>query len=324
MQESQSPDITCVDLFCGAGGIRLAANRAGLRCVFSSEIDEDACNTYEANFGERPAGDITRIPVTDIPPHDLLCAGFPCQDFSLAGSGYGLNGERGRLFGEIVRILSHHRPPAVFLENVPGFRQRNGGLNYRIAMSILTSLNYDMHCAVLRSDHHGCPTVRTRLYMVGFLNAVHEFRFPRPSFTRSSVRDVLLPDREAERHEVRGHVLVPTTTKSNRRSGRGLVAVGRMDGRRFQGYRVYPVDGPAATQSARGGGLGASSALYQVGDRVRRLAPRESARIMGFPDTFVFCGPETEQRRQIGNSVCVTVVEAILRELVRTLRQFAG
>ena len=173
-------DFKFIDLFAGIGGIRLGFESVGGHCVFSSEFDEDACKTYEANFHEHPAGDITKIDAKDIPDFDILLGGFPCQAFSIIGKKEGFANETcGTLFFEIERILKEKRPKAFLLENVKNLKSHDDGNTYKVIKSHLLNLGYNVYESVLNSLDYGVPQKRERIFIVGFLNNVR-FSFPQP------------------------------------------------------------------------------------------------------------------------------------------------
>ena len=182
---------TGIDLFCGIGGFRLAMQDNDVKCVFSSDIDNFAQQTYNANFGEIPAGDITKIEAEDIPHFDILTAGFPCQPFSYAGLCEGFKDQtRGTLFFDICRILSHHKPKMFFLENVKGLVSHKGGKTLEVILKNLRGLGYDVHWSVLSSLDYGLPQKRERWYCVGFNKKV-DFKFPDKIESNPILRDIV-------------------------------------------------------------------------------------------------------------------------------------
>ena len=185
-----------IDLFAGIGGIRLGFESVGGHCVFSSEFDEDACKTYEANFGEHPSGDITKIEATDIPDFDILLGGFPCQAFSIIGKKEGFANETcGTLFFEIERILKEKRPPAFMLENVRNLVAHDKGNTFHVIKSHLEALGYHVYAKVLNALDYGVPQKRERIFIVGFLDDVL-FDFPDPvsEEKRKKLSDILETD----------------------------------------------------------------------------------------------------------------------------------
>jgi DNA (cytosine-5)-methyltransferase 1 len=329
MQTTTGCGFTFLDTFAGIGGFRLALESLGGKCVLSSEIDPTACVTYEANFGERPSGDIRRIMDGDVPDHDILCGGFCCQTFSLAGKKTGFSDEtRGTLFFEIARIAAAKRPAAVFLENVPHLLRHDGGNTFAVIRRTLEGIGYVVHYAVLDAGMYGIPTARKRTFIVAIRahsGAAGRFRFPEPMLTPVRLADVLLPDSETNKYVVRNHPIHIDGDALARATGSAplrTVPVGQVgDGKPRQGYRVYSPQGLAVTFLRRGGGVGAQTGLYYVNGRVRRLHPKEMARCMGFPDEFVIpaCVSYEHVRRQFGNSVVVPLVRLIGERILAAL-----
>ena len=180
-----------IDLFAGIGGMRIPFEEMGGKCVFSSEWDKFSQKTYEINFNEKPHGDITKINVQDIPEHDLLVGGFPCQAFSQAGLKKGFKDTRGTMFFEIARILKNHKPKAVLLENVKGLRSHDKGKTFKAIIKILNELGYQtLETTVLNAKNFGLPQNRERIFIVGFLNFFN-FQFPKPPMNITKVKDIL-------------------------------------------------------------------------------------------------------------------------------------
>lgn len=189
-------NFTFIDLFAGIGGIRLGFESVGGKCIFSSEFDEDACKTYEANFGEHPAGDITKIDASSIPDFDILLGGFPCQAFSIIGKKEGFANETcGTLFFDIERILKEKMPKAFMLENVRNLTAHDGGNTFRVITTHLQALGYHVYSKVLNALDYGVPQKRERIIIVGFLdNVPFEFPAPVPQASRKSLTDILETD----------------------------------------------------------------------------------------------------------------------------------
>ena len=160
--------ISCIDLFAGIGGFRIAFENAGAKCVFTSEWDKYAAITYKANFGDVPAGDITKIKAEDIPHHNILCGGFPCQAFSISGKMNGFNDTRGTLFFDVARIADYHKPEVLFLENVKNLVKHDDGKTLQTILRVLDEINYDVYHAVLNASLYGAPQARERVYFVCF------------------------------------------------------------------------------------------------------------------------------------------------------------
>lgn len=318
------------DIFAGLGGFRLALEGLGGKCVLSSEIDPKARLTYHANYGDWPSGDVRAIRAEDVPEHDILCGGFPCQSFSIAGGKLGFQDEsRGTLFFEIVRLLKGRMPAAAFLENVRHLESHDGGLTFAVIRRTLEGLGYRVFSAVLNASLYGAPTARKRIYIVAFRSdlGIERFAFPSPTHEPVRLADVLMPDLETGKYVVSNHPIHIDREAIAAADGRVVlrtVRVGRVGERRpaKQGYRVYSPMGHAVTFLCRGGGIGAQTGLYLVNGRVRRLAPREMARAMGFPDSFVIpsCLSYEHARRQFGNSVVVPLVRLIAERIIQALR----
>jgi DNA (cytosine-5)-methyltransferase 1 len=299
-----------IDLFAGIGGFRVAFERVGGRCVFSSEWDEAARTTYEANFGERPHGDITRIPPDEIPDHDVLCAGFPCQPFSIIGDRKGFGDTRGTLFFTIEEILRVRRPSAILLENVRQFRTHDGGRTYRTVIDRLARLGYFTHTAILNALHYGVPQLRQRTFIAGF-RADLAFQFPAPLPEIPDLGRFLEDDAQVD----------PKLFAS------GPIRMKRLERLREQGVTPFY---PSIWHENKGGFIGLlpfSCALrhnashnYMLVNGRRRPSGRECLRLQGFPDDFRIVVPHRAIRAQAGNSVAVPCVEAIARQMLATLR----
>jgi DNA (cytosine-5)-methyltransferase 1 len=314
MRNNSRSTFTFIDLFAGIGGMRLALTRAGGRCVFSSEIDRFAAETYECNFGTRPAGDIREITADLIPEHDCLVAGFPCQPFSHAGLKRGFDDTRGTLFFEIQRVLEHHRPRILLLENVKGFVGHDQGRTYSTVKQVLEQIGYRVHSKVLNASDFGLPQNRERIFIVGLRDDVlgdHEFSFPAPPRTITRLGDILERGRLPDRYYISDKLWRSHKKRliEHRRKGNGF------------GYRIFTRDSTrTSTLSARYYKDG-SEILIETTRNPRRLTPREAARLQGFPDDFVIPVSDTQAYKQFGNSVAIPVVEAIAHDLAKALNK---
>ncbi len=311
----ENPRFTFIDLFAGIGGLRIAFESEGGECVFSSEWNEEAQKTYLANFGETPGGDIREIRAQEIPAHDILVAGFPCQPFSIAGVSkknslgreHGFKDEaQGALFFEIVRILAHHAPRAFVLENVKNLRSHDAGRTYAIIIKKLQELGYHIFDKVLDARAH-VPQHRERIFIVG----LREFKgFDFPSFSEDGPRlNAVLEDRVPDKYLLTEHLwkYLQEYAAKHRAKGNGF------------GCTVTRKDGVARTLSARYYKDG-SEILVETGRAVpRRLTPRECARLMGFPDDFKIVCSDTQAYKQFGNAVVVPVAREVARCLIFTL-----
>lgn len=307
-----------IDLFAGIGGFHYAMSSFGANCAFASEIDKKAADNYYINHGIRPFGDITKIRVEDIPSHNILCAGFPCQSFSISGKQKGFNDIRGTLFFDIVRIADHHKPEILFLENVKNFERHDNGRTLSIVNDTLRLIGYKVYSKVLNASDFGLPQNRERIYIIAFRNDIDSkcFKFPIVNII-SSLYDILdtnpLDGKIIDRNDIKfykdfqplknlfGDVELP-----NKPIQIGIVNKGG------QGERIYDPWGHSITLSANGGGVGAKTGLYRINDTIRKLSPKECARLQGFPETHKISDTITESYRQFGNSVPINVLQYII------------
>lgn len=308
-----------IDLFAGIGGFRLALESMGAHCVFSSEWDDAAQETYSANFGDVPAGDITKIDEKTIPEHDILCAGFPCQPFSISGKQRGFDDSRGTLFFDVARITKEKKPKVVFMENVKNFESHDNGNTLAVVKATMEEIGYDFNYLVLNSADFGVPQKRERIYMVCFrkdLN-VGSFSFPKPIKLEKHVVDLLEPDEcvpaKLYKCKYEYQILKEDNVYSNKPIRLGDVNKGG------QGDRIYSTKGIAITLSAQGGGTFCKTGGYLINGKARKLTVRECARMMGFPDTYIPSRKEGQAYKQFGNSVVVDVLQYILLEIEKSL-----
>ncbi|MBN2824079.1 MAG: DNA (cytosine-5-)-methyltransferase [Campylobacterales bacterium] len=314
-----------IDLFAGIGGFHQAMSQFGAECVFASEWDKNASQTYAENYGIKPYGDITQIEAHEIPVHDMLCGGFPCQAFSISGKQKGFEDTRGTLFFDIARIVEHHRPKVLLLENVRNFEKHDGGKTLQTVVGTLKELGYNVSYQVLNASHFGLPQNRERIFIVGFredLNIQH-FEFPKPTHKQVSLLDIL-EDNPIEAKIIERDDIVFTREfkpKPNLFGELDLpnrpIQIGYLN-KGGQGERIYSPYGHAITLSAYGGGAGAKTGLYHIDGKVRKLSLRECARVQGFPDSFKIVSSHTQSYKQFGNSVAVNVLKAIIQEIYAT------
>lgn len=314
-------NFTFIDLFAGIGGIRLAFESVGGHCVFSSEIDESACDTYEKNFGERPAGDITKISAADIPNFDILCAGFPCQPFSIAGvskknslgraTGFE-DKTQGNLFFEIVRVLKLKRPKAFLLENVKNLKSHDGGKTWQVILNTLMELDYRIFSAVLDGKIF-VPQHRERTFIVGFDGERYkkfinfDFDFKNPEKV-PALKDIL--ENEVDKKYTLSDKLwnyLQAYAEKHKAKGNGF------------GFGLPDLNGISRTLSARYYKDGSEILIKQENKNPRRLTPRECARLQGFPETFKIVVSDNKAYKQFGNSVVVPLVSAIAENIFSTL-----
>lgn len=311
-----------IDLFAGIGGFRLAFESFGAKCIFSSEWDKDCQEVYFANFGEKPYGDITKISESEIPNHDILCAGFPCQAFSISGKQMGFKDTRGTLFFEIARIAKYHLPKLLFLENVKNFERHDKGNTLKVVIDTLNEINYDVFYKVLNASFFGVPQKRERIYILAFRKdlKVKSFDFPVNINKSTKLIDFCLPDQFTNKYiikrkdiKLKERVKIDVDIFGN--YPQKPIRIGTVN-KGGQGERIYHKCGHAITLSAYGGGVGAKTGLYMINGKIRRLAPRECARISGFPDTFKLHPSDNVNYRLFGNTVVVNVLQSIIKKLL--------
>jgi len=310
-------ELRFIDLFCGIGGFRMAFERAGCRCVFSCDRDKFARKTYAANFGEEPAGDITQIDAADIPDHDILCAGFPCQPFSIAGVSKKLSlgrqhgfacPDQGNMFFEIVRVLREKRPAAFVLENVKNLKGHDKCRTFDIIRNTLVGLGYYIQYKVIDSSPV-VPQKRKRIFIVGFCKW-YWCLFDFPEITGSypklgSILEQNVPDKYTLSDNLWQTLLKHAERHKNKGNGFG--------------FGLFTENDTSRTLTSRYCNDGSEILISQEGRNPRRLTPRECARLMGFPDSFVIPVSDTQAYKQFGNSVVVPVVERIAKAVVETL-----
>ena len=298
-----------IDLFAGIGGMRLAFEKAGGECVFSSEWDKDSQRTYAANFGETPAGDITKIEATEIPKFDVLLAGFPCQPFSSIGKRAGFKHKtQGTLFYDVLRIIEAKRPSAFLLENVKGLVSHDKGKTLEVILRSLEEQGYAVHYKILDSADYGLPQVRKRIYIVGFnkrkVKNCQEFSWPKPKRNKVGIGSFVekgITDRSISKHVQNSYIFKlddgrpEIIDKNSDFPVKTLVAsyhkIQRLTG-------TFVSDGPTG---------------------LRLLTANECKAIMGFPKSFKIPVSRTQLYRQFGNSVAVPVVSLVAKQMILTL-----
>ena len=317
--------IKFIDLFCGIGGIRLGLDSQGFECVFSSDINTECQRPYKTNFSEEPFGDITKIDEKSIPDHDILCAGFPCQPFSISGKQKGFDDTRGTLFFDICRIINEKKPSVVFLENVKHMVHHNGGRTLQTILDKLEDLGYEVSWRVLNGVDFGVPQNRERIIIIGSLNGKFDFNKIK-TVPRGRLLDFLDKEGEFEYLDPVDYTLIE---KPKQQPGSGLMFAGyrnksiRKVGVRpgtehlsrvhKQPNRIYSVMGVHPTLPSQ-----ESSGRFFIltsDNRVRKLTINECWRIMGFPATYIKVSSVGEQYKQLGNSVCVPMITAVAEEI---------
>lgn len=312
-----------IDLFAGIGGFRIALESFGAKCVYSNEYDKYAKETYQMNFGEIPDDDIRYVDEKDIPDHDILCAGFPCQPFSVSGKQLGFCDERGTLFFDVARIIREKRPMVVLLENVKNFATHDGGKTLDIVKNTIIDLGYSFQYSILNPVDYGIPQKRERIYMVCFRNDIarKKFTFPKPFKLNRFVEDFLLDDDKVKNLIINREDLVLNEKANLNFNSVSTIRVGTV-GKGGQGERIYSPKGIAITLSAYGGGIFSKTGGYLINNKTRKLHPRECARIMGFPDNFKLNSNTSQAYKQLGNSVVIDVLQYIIMQIGDSLNKY--
>lgn len=297
-----------IDLFAGIGGIRLAFEDLHTECVFSSEWDKFAQKTYEANFGEVPEGDITEIDEKDIPQHDILLGGFPCQPFSKIGKREGFkNATQGTLFFDIVRILEHHKPKAFLLENVTGILSDDNGKTIQVIMGALDELGYDVDYQILNAADFGLAQNRRRVFFVGFLKELNiKFEYPTGNSEKKvPISDIL--EKEIDGYEISEHLQKSYLFKKDDGKPQIVDADSNIQVNTLVAsyHKIQRVTGTFVKDGKTG---------------LRLLSKNECLKLQGFPLDFDIPVSRTQMYRQLGNSVSVPVVRAIADNIKKALR----
>ena len=322
-----------LELCAGIGGFRQALENLGCECVGYSEIDKHAIKLYSAWYNDEcNFGDITKIEAEKLPDFELLVGGFPCQAFSVAGKRGGFNDTRGTIFFDFARIMKAKKPKFAIFENVKGLLSHDGGKTYETMLRTLDELGYDAQWGILNTKFHGLPQNRERVYIVANLRerSSTKILFERGNDSADKMERTengiigQFYNRKGKTHQDLGVIsseghspaLLATTHKNPR-----IVKIGDIDGLNTQYSRVYDSEGVSTTINAQGGGLGAKTGLYNAGDKVRRLTPKECFRLQGFKDEMVELGyklgiSDTQLYKMAGNAVSVPVVEWVAQRVL--------
>lgn len=319
-----------IDLFAGIGGFRLALQNLGGKCVFTSEWDKEAQKTYRANFGEVPFGDITKEHIKNFIPDnfDMLCAGFPCQAFSIAGKRGGFDDTRGTLFFDVAEIIKRKKPKAIFLENVKGLRSHDKGKTLETILNVLRNdLGYYVpEPQVINAKEFGVPQNRERIYIVGFRNdtGITSFQYPSPLKKKIKFADIKEKKVPPTKYFLSTQYVQTLVNHKARHEGKG----------NGFGYEIIPDDGIANAIVV--GGMGRERNLvydHRITDYtptthikgevnregIRKMTPREWARLQGFPDKYVIPVADASAYKQFGNSVAVPAIEATANNILKLI-----
>jgi DNA (cytosine-5)-methyltransferase 1 len=311
-----------IDLFAGIGGFHYALSSYGAKCVFASEWDIHASSVYENNFGLKPHGDITKVDEKQIPSHNILCGGFPCQAFSIAGKQKGFDDTRGTLFFDILRIAKYHNPEILFLENVKNLAKHEDGRTISVILKKLDEIGYNVFYKILNTSNFGLPQNRERVYFVCFRKdlKINKFDFPTPIKQHISLNTLLEEFVQDEYYIYRDDIIFTKSIHINKDIfGESALInkplqIGYVN-KGGQGERIYHTEGHAITLSAYGGGAGAKTGIYLHNNKIRKLMPRECARAQGFPEEFIIHPNKNQAYKQFGNSVSINVLQSILKEI---------
>lgn len=316
-------NFTFIDLFAGIGGMRLAFEEAGGECVYSNEWNKFSQQTYMANFGDMPDGDITQVNADDIPDHDVLVAGFPCQPFSIAGvskknslgraTGFA-DKTQGTLFFDVCRILEAKRPKAFMLENVKNLCSHDKGKTFKVITESLNELGYEVFYKVIDGQAF-VPQHRERIIIVGFdrerYGSFFDFEFNIiPKEPKPVIADILEKE-VSEKYTLSDKlwIYLQNYAAKHKAAGNGF------------GYGIAPLDGVSRTLSARYYKDGSEVLIEQDGKNPRKLTPRECARLQGFPDSFAIPVSDTQAYRQFGNSVVVPLMAAVAKLIINKINE---
>ncbi len=318
-QPVDNPRFTFIDLFAGIGGFRLSMQKFGGKCVFSSEFNPNAQKTYSLNYGDVPFGDITLRATKDcIPDHfDIVCGGFPCQAFSIAGYQKGFEDTRGTLFFDIAEIIKEHRPKAAFLENVRNLEGHDSGKTFAVIRQTLDDLGYEVYHKVINACEYGnIPQTRARIMIVAIsrdqVPAYRDFKFPEPVELTKTIHDCIQPGPKDSRYYYRpGHIYYD-------RLAEGMTSQDTI----YQWRRVYVRENksnlcPTLTANMGGGGHNVPLILTDCG--IRKLTPKECLNFMGYPENFSFPDSISESAKymQAGNSVVVPMMARVAEQVVK-------
>jgi len=327
----KKPKFKFIDLFAGIGGFRLALQNLGGKCVFTSEWDKYSKLTYKANFGELPFGDITKLLTKSYIPDgfDVLCAGFPCQAFSIAGKRGGFEDTRGTLFFDVAEIIKSKKPKAIFLENVKGLRSHDKGKTLATILNVLREdLGYYVpEPQIINAKKYGVPQNRERIFIVGFRKdlGINDFEYPKPVKEKPTINDILQDDEVSVKYYLSETYLETLRRHRERHESKG----------NGFGYEIIANDGIANAVVC--GGMGRERNLV-LDDRlkdftpvtnikgevnkegIRKMTPREWARLQGFPDNYNIVVSDAQAYKQFGNSVAVPAVQATANKIIQKIK----
>jgi DNA (cytosine-5)-methyltransferase 1 len=297
-----------IDLFCGIGGFHLAAQQNGGNCVFASEIDEEAKKAYTYNFNVKPVGDITKIKNEEIPTHDMLCAGFPCQPFSIIGERKGFDDIRGTLFFEIARILKAKKPQMLVLENVKQLATHDKGQTLERILETLESIGYKTYWKILNALDYGLPQKRERTIIVGFLNHDVDFKFPDKHSSYTPLEKILDKIVDVK------YLASPAIREKRKKAHKSKYPVSIWHENKSGNISSYPYS--CALRAS-------ASYNYLLVNGERRLTPREMLRLQGFPEKFKIVCNDSSTRKQAGNALPIPMLKSVITEVLNAQAKVA-
>ncbi|WP_425364182.1 DNA cytosine methyltransferase [Candidatus Tisiphia endosymbiont of Hybos culiciformis] len=300
-----------IDLFCGIGGFRIALEEKGMECVFSSDIDKDVQEAYKRNFGEKPMGDISEISERKIPEHDILCAGFPCQPFSISGKQNGLHDINGKLFYEIIRIAQYHKPLILLLENVKNIMNIDNGNVIKTIDTKLDEIGYKVYRHVLNASLFGVPQARERIYFVCIRKDIVgdiKIKYSPPKETNKKIYLENILENNVDKNLFINRDDIVIEKEITDRDLKPL-RVGYLN-KGGQGERIYSPLGHSITLSAFGGGAGARTGLYYIDNNIRRLSINECKSLMGFSQSH-YVAEGLKGYQQLGNAVIPRMIGSV-------------
>lgn len=309
-----------IDLFCGLGGFRIAMENNGGQCVFSCDNNLDVCKIYEENFNENSYGDITEVKETELPKYDVLCAGFPCQPFSIAGKRMGFNDSRGTMFFEVARIIKHTKPKVAFLENVAGIVSHDSGRTITVITNTLEELGYVVNTKVMNAKDYGIPQNRNRWYCVAIRKDIYtkEFKFPEKCELKYTLEDIIEPKKNKEYES--SSIAIANINK--------FIDDFKNSGRYKEDKYIIANEIRASKCNFRSDGISPclTAKMGTGGNNIpvvvkygRKLTEQECLRIMGFPEKYKIRKNNMQSYKQIGNSVVVPVINEIGKAFVEYL-----
>lgn len=321
-------NFTFIDLFAGLGGFRIALESLGGQCLFSSEINSHACDIYEKNFGDNPFCDITQLNPSTLPSFDVLCAGFPCQAFSIAGKKKGFEDTRGTLFFEVCRIIKEKKPKIVLLENVKNLIQHDSGQTFSTILSSLKDLDYHVYFKILNAKDFSIPQHRERIIIVAVQSSFSKeaFKFDFPEMKPDSISSILeknhtilkpseytIIDSSLHKTQKSGLIFCGYRNKNIRKIGVKENSL-HLSRTHKQPNRIYHINGNHPTLSSQ-----ESSGRYFVYDnqKVFQLSLLECFRLMGFPDDYIKVGSKANLYNRIGNSVCIPMIHHVMKNILQ-------